>query len=107
MQAPSINNNLLINSRTVVYVYSLFFLFLYSSNCNAQGKEANIWYFGWGAGIDFNQGTPPAALTNSQMYIMTGNLAGSASITLGNGDMLQIMYDFGSDKWYEISRSDN
>ena len=97
MQAPSINNNLLINSRTVVYVYSLFFLFLYSSNCNAQGKEANIWYFGWGAGIDFNQGTPPAALTNSQMYIMTGNLAGSASIADSTGNLL--FYSDGENIW--------
>ncbi len=69
MHAPLTNNNLLINSRTVVYVYSLFFLFLYSSNCNAQGKEANIWNFGWGAGIDFNHGTDPTLLTNIQMYI--------------------------------------
>lgn len=33
----------------------------------AQGKEANIWYFGQYAGIDFNEGSPPATLLNSQM----------------------------------------
>ncbi|MBC8319254.1 MAG: gliding motility-associated C-terminal domain-containing protein [Bacteroidetes bacterium] len=88
MQAPMINSNLLINSRTVVYIYVLLFLFLYSSNCSAQGKEANIWYFGWGAGIDFNQGTPPTVLTNSQMYIMTSDISGSASIADSTGSLL-------------------
>lgn len=97
MQAPMINSNLLINSRTIVYIYVLFFLFVYSSNCNAQGKEANVWYFGWGAGIDFNQGTPPVALTNSQMYIMTGATAGSASIADSNGNLL--FYSDGENIW--------
>ena len=34
-------------------------------------------------------------------------LSGGADMTLGQGDMLTIMYDLGDDKWYEISSSDN
>lgn len=33
----------------------------------AQVKQANIWYFGNKAGIDFNSGSPPVTLLNSQM----------------------------------------
>ena len=65
------------------------FLFLTGSYlCFSQGKEANIWYFGVAAGVDFNQGSPPAALTNSQMYIISGNHAGSATISDSTGSLL-------------------
>jgi hypothetical protein len=34
-------------------------------------------------------------------------LSGGVSFTMGQGDILQLMYDSGDDIWYEISRSDN
>jgi len=48
----------------------------------AQG-EANIWYFGYGAGLDFNSGTP-VALTNSAM----NSSEGSAVISDPSGQLL-------------------
>ena len=43
----------------------LFFFFLFTSFVYSQG-EANIWYFGQNAGLDFNSGAP-VALTNGQL----------------------------------------
>ena len=34
-------------------------------------KQANIWYFGQGAGVDFNF-SPPRALTDGQLYTLEG-----------------------------------
>ena len=34
-------------------------------------------------------------------------LSGGVNFTLGLGDMLQLAYDAGDDKWYEVTRSDN
>lgn len=34
-------------------------------------------------------------------------LSGGVDFTLGKGDTIQLTYDTGDDKWYEISRSDN
>ena len=50
-----------------------------------QGKEANMWYFGNYAGIDFNLGSPPVALLNSQMHCVDN---GSASIADNTGQLL-------------------
>ncbi len=47
-----------------------FFLFLFTFNVFSQ-KEANIWYFGNGAGVDFNSGSP-TALTNGALYTTEG-----------------------------------
>ncbi len=88
MQRPLNIQYLFISKAAITSVLTLLFFFLNGSYCNAQGKEANIWYFGWGAGIDFNQGTPPTALTNSQMYIMTSDISGSASISDSTGNLL-------------------
>ena len=68
--------------------------------CFSQGKEANIWYFGWGAGIDFNQGSPPIALTNSQMYIYSDERAGSATISDSIGSLL--FYTDGITIWNKL-----
>jgi len=76
MQHPLNIKKLFACNAAINYIFLLLFFFFYSSYCNAQGKEANIWYFGWGAWIDFNQGTHPTALTNSQMYILSGNYCG-------------------------------
>ncbi|MEO8086834.1 MAG: T9SS type A sorting domain-containing protein [Bacteroidota bacterium] len=46
-------------------------------------KEANIWYFGSQAGMDFNSGAP-VALTNGQLFTTEG----SASIADANGNLL-------------------
>ncbi len=54
----------------------------------SQGKQANIWYFAVDAGIDFNTGSPPSALLNSQMNISAGGGTGSASIADTNGNLL-------------------
>ncbi len=46
-------------------------------------KEANIWYFGTMAGMDFNSGSP-VALTNGQLFTTEG----SASVADANGNLL-------------------
>lgn len=54
----------------------------------SQGKESNVWYFGWGAGIDFNYGSPPISQTNGQLYSPSGNIYGCASIADSSGQLL-------------------
>lgn len=60
----------------------LFILLFLSINCFSQG-EANIWYFGRYAGLDFNSGNP-VALSNSRL---TTN-EGCATISNSNGQLL-------------------
>lgn len=60
---------------------SLLFLF-YTLASLAQG-EANIWYFGERAGLDFNSGVP-VALTNGQL----DTLEGCATISNNSGQLL-------------------
>lgn len=55
-------------------------------------KEANIWYFGEYAGLDFNSGSP-VALTDGQL----NTLEGCASIADKNGDLL--FYSDGITVW--------
>ena len=45
--------------------------FLLSSIITTAQKEANIWYFGRNAGIDFSAGNP-TALTNGQLNTFEG-----------------------------------
>ncbi|MEL0651635.1 T9SS type B sorting domain-containing protein [Algibacter sp. TI.3.09] len=52
------------------------------SNVSFAQKEANIWYFGQNAGLDFNSGSP-VALTNGQLV----TLEGCASIADSNGNL--------------------
>ena len=59
-----------------------FLLFTLSLSIYAQG-EANIWYFGDRAGLDFNSGTP-VALTNG---ILT-TVEGCATVSNGAGQLL-------------------
>lgn len=72
---------------------TLFTLMLLTSSflSLAQG-EANIWYFGERAGLDFNNGDP-VALTNSMMIVQEG----CASIANSNGDLL--FYSNGINVW--------
>lgn len=55
---------------------------LYSFSLFAQ-KEANIWYFGYNAGLDFNSGVP-VSLTNGAMFTTEG----CATISDANGSLL-------------------
>jgi gliding motility-associated-like protein len=64
-----------------------------------QGKRANNWYFGWYAGITFNQGSPPVALTDSKM--LADFLAGSATISNTLGEMQ--FYTEGVHVWNKIN----
>ena len=59
-----------------------FILWLISLTVYSQG-EANIWYFGDHAGLDFNSGVP-VALTNSQMLTHEG----CAVLSNGGGQLL-------------------
>jgi gliding motility-associated-like protein len=57
-------------------------------------KEANIWYFGDKAGIDFTQ-TPPKALVNSQMHTNEG------CITICDSSGSLLFYSDGKTVWNE------
>jgi len=63
----------------------------------SQGKQANIWYFGQKAGVDFNPGSPPVALSNSQMDISWAGGTGSACISDSTGQLL--LYSDGVTIW--------
>jgi gliding motility-associated-like protein len=73
------------------------FIFLLLPVCcfknTVMAQQANIWYFGRGAGIDFNSGTP-VALTNSAMVWAP---EGSASICDSSGKLL--FYTEGTTVW--------
>ncbi len=56
-------------------------------------KEQNIWYFGPGLGLDFNNGTPPKVLTDGAMDASEG----TASIADANGKLL--FYSDGTAVW--------
>ena len=59
-----------------------FLLFSFSLSIYAQG-EANIWYFGERAGLDFNSGSP-VALTNGKL----STTEGCATISNSSGQLL-------------------
>ncbi|MBO6517744.1 MAG: gliding motility-associated C-terminal domain-containing protein [Bacteroidia bacterium] len=66
-----------------IYIpFVVLHLTLFTSTVYAQ-KQANIWYFGNKAGLDFNY-SPPKALTNSAM----NTAEGCASVADGNGKLL-------------------
>ncbi len=67
------------------------FIIILSLNCFAQ-KQGNIWYFGDGIGLDFNQ-NPPALLTNGKMITNEG----CSSIADENGQLL--LYTDGIKVW--------
>ena len=70
----------------IIPLFVLFFVLFLQFKSYSQGKEANIWYFGVKAGVDFNSGSPPTALLNSQMWLL--DVAGCASIADSNGNLL-------------------
>ena len=59
-----------------------FIILLFSINITAQ-KQANIWYFGENAGLDFNSGTPVALLDGE-----LNTIEGCATISDANGSLL-------------------
>jgi gliding motility-associated-like protein len=97
MKRNSKMNNSLWKSMIKVFIVIILFGVLSNDTSFAQGKQANIWYFGNKAGIDFNMGSPPIALTNSQMLIPPGPISGSASISDTNGHIL--FYSDGINIW--------
>ena len=65
-------------------------------DCSQDEKFINQWYFGYKAGLDFNQATdsiPPTVLTNSQMSAP----AGSGIMADGTGNLL--FYSNGDTVW--------
>ena len=69
-----------------------FFIISLIAKQGLAQKEANIWYFGSNAGVDFNSGSP-VALTNSAM----NTYEGCASIADANGNLL--FYTEGETVW--------
>ncbi|MCO6175242.1 T9SS type B sorting domain-containing protein [Flavobacterium sp. NRK F10] len=61
----------------------LFYLIMLISSFAFSQGEANIWYFGQNAGLDFNSGSP-VALTNGQL----NTLEGCATISDSSGNLL-------------------
>ena len=59
------------------------FLFLLVNNFAFSQQEANIWYFGYNAGLDFNSGSP-VALTNGQLHTDEG----CATLSNASGQLL-------------------
>ena len=72
-------------------LFWLLILQLIYTTTFAQG-EANIWYFGENAGLDFNSGEP-VALSNSQMFAPEG----SSVMSDANGELL--FYTNGNTVW--------
>ncbi|MFK5957804.1 MAG: hypothetical protein QM495_02925 [Lutibacter sp.] len=68
------------------------FLFLIVTLHTFAQKEANIWYFGENAGLDFNSGTPQP-LTNGQL----NTFEGCSSFSDNNGNLL--FYSDGTTVW--------
>ena len=66
--------------KRLFFTYSL--LLLSTLHGNAQ-QQSNIWYFGTGVGLDFNQ-APPAPLFNN----LANSQEGCASVSDNNGKLL-------------------
>lgn len=64
------------------FYISFLFLFVLTNNIFPQG-EANMWYFGNRAGLDFNGGAPVATLNG-----MLSTVEGCASISDASGNLL-------------------
>lgn len=81
----------MVYTRTIVKQLLIISALIAVLNCYAQ-KEANIWYFGNYAGLDFNSGAP-LAIDNSKMTTAEG----CASIADANGSLL--FYTDGRNVW--------
>lgn len=72
--------------------FNIIFLVILLSNVGLSQNEANIWYFGNHAGLDFNSGSP-VALTDGQL----ATLEGCSTISDSNGSLL--FYSDGITVW--------
>lgn len=72
-------------------IYAILVFMAVFSLCQAQG-EANHWYFGFNAGLDFSSGTP-VVVTNGQV----NTLEGCSSISTPEGELL--FYTDGMSVW--------
>jgi gliding motility-associated-like protein len=63
-------------------------LTLYSVFSFSQGKQANYWYFGAHAGLNYNTSSPPSVLSDGQTWMFGTGYEGSASISDENGNLL-------------------
>ena len=79
------------NIRSKILFFYTLFVISFSSAVIAQG-EANIWYFGNNAGLDFNT-NPPTPLTNGALNTSEG----CASISNKNGAL--VFYTDGTTVW--------
>lgn len=70
----------------------LFTIILINTSISFSQKEANIWYFGENAGLDFNSGSP-VALIDGQL----NTIEGCATIADNNGELL--FYSDGITVW--------
>jgi len=77
--------------RAYLREFYLLFFFILSYTGFSQG-EANNWYFGNGAGLNFNT-NPPTVLTDGQLFTTEG----CSSISAPNGDLL--FYTDGRNIW--------
>lgn len=73
----------------------LAFSFLDARSCLAQ-KQANVWFFGNHAGVDFNSGTP-VGIAGGQTYLQQGHAEGTAVICDSSGKLL--FYTNGEKIW--------
>ena len=74
------------------YFIKIFFIVLILGKTVFAQKEANIWYFGANAGLDFNSGTP-VVLNNGQLV----QNEGCSTISDSNGNLL--LYTQGTVIW--------
>ena len=81
--------------RPLYFKFNFLIIFLFITNFLFSQGEANIWYFGHQAGLDFNSGSP-VALTNSKMVTDEG----SASISDASGKLL--FYTDGTAVWNSL-----
>ena len=70
------------NNCTSFEYENIYIVLLFCKICSAQ-NEGNIWYFGFGAGLDFNSGTA-VPISGSQLSTREG----CASISDASGDVL-------------------
>ena len=72
--------------------FTLLFFFLIALTA-IKAQRANIWYFGENAGLDFNAGSPPTALTDGKLSTREG----CASLCDMNGKLM--FYTDGISVW--------
>ncbi len=63
--------------KIVITLFLLYSTFIFSQ------KEANIWYFGWGAGLDFNSGSPVPLIDGALIAY-----EGCSTMSDSNGNLL-------------------